>query len=104
MSAASTPPAPNPYGTAKTTSIQNCVLSEKANSASAVIPVLTAVTGPAPNRFVSLSLIRLETIVPSPMVIDMMLAKLSGELNSTRITGHAEPSSESGSPRLIKLK
>lgn len=89
---------------AKMASIQKRVLIEKRKSAAAVIAVLTAVTSPAPKRFVSLSLIRLENTVPRPIITETMLAKPSGTPNCPLITGQAEPSRESGNPRLTKLK
>ena len=65
--------------------------------------MLTAVTAPAPKREVSLSLMRLENMVPMPMMMEIMLAQPSGTPNCSRMTGHAEPSSESGRPRPMKL-
>lgn len=46
--------------------------SEKPSNAAAVIPTLMAVTRPVPRRSVSRSLCRLETTVPSAMIIEMM--------------------------------
>lgn len=89
---------------AKITSIQNCVLIENKNNAAAVVVTLTAVTKPVPNFFVNLSLKRLETTVPRHIIIDIIPAYDSGASKSIRITGHAEPSNESGKPKLIKLR
>ena len=79
-------------------------VTEKPKSAAAVIATLAAVTAPVPNRRVSLSLCRLETIVPSAMIMEMMPAYESGTPNSVFIVGQAEPSRESGRPRLIKAR
>ena len=62
-------------------SIQKELLTEKPKSAAAVMPTLMAVTLPAPSFRVSRSLCRLEITVP--------------------MEGHADPSRESGRPRLI---
>ena len=64
--------------------------------------MLTAVTLPAPNRCRSLSLKRLERIVPTKMVAEMIPAKEIGTLISACSTGHADPRRESGRPRLMK--
>ena len=66
------------------------------------MPTLTAVTTPEPKRRVSRSLSRLETMVPTAMIMETPPAKESGTPNSPYTVGQAEPSSESGSPRLIK--
>ena len=68
------------------------------------MPTLIAVTFPVPSAFVSRSLCRLETIVPAEIIIDMIPAYETGTPNSWYMVGHAEPSRESGSPRLIKAR
>ena len=60
----------------------NPPLIEKPKSAAAVIATLTAVTSPVPKRRVSRSLIRLETIVPAAMVIDIAPAYDTGTFSS----------------------
>ena len=55
-------------------SIQNRPETEKPNSAAAVMPTLRAVTLPVPSARVSRSLFRLETMVPSEMIMDRMPA------------------------------
>ena len=62
---------------------------------------LAAVTRPVPKRAVSLSLIRLDMTVPTDMIMDMIPALENGTPNCGYIVGHAQPSSESGRPRLI---
>ncbi len=42
-----------------------------------------------------------DAIVEAEIIIDIMPCSDSSAPNSTLITGHAEPSKESGSPRLI---
>jgi hypothetical protein len=68
----------------------------------AVIKTLAAVTRPVLNFLVSISDIKLEIIVQADMAIETMPAYDSGTPISTCIDGHAEPKSESGSPKLIK--
>ena len=79
-------------------------LKEKPSSASAVKSTLKAVTRPAPSRRVRRSLCRLDTTVPSEMIMEMMPAQDTGAPSSALMDGHAEPSSESGSPRLTKAR
>lgn len=79
------------------------MLIEKRKSATAVIVTLVAVTNAVPNFLVSLSLSKLEIIVPAHIITEIMPANDSGASNSMRITGQAEPSNESGNPKLIKL-
>ena len=57
-----------------------------------------------PKRRVSRSDSRLDTMVPPAMIIEITPAKESGAPNCSCISGQAEPSSESGSPRLIKAR
>lgn len=45
---------------------------------------------------------KLDIIVPSEIIIVIMPADDTPTPKSTCITGHAEPMSESGKPRLIK--
>lgn len=102
FSAASTAPAPRPYGMAHRHSIQNDPENEKPTSAAAVIATLIAVTSPTPKRRVSRSDIRLDTMVPPAMIIVMNPANQSGTPRSACIAGHPEPTRESGRPRLTK--
>ena len=83
---------------------QNSDAKENSSSAAAVSIVLTAVTVPAPKRFVSLSLSRLETIVPALIISEITPASPMGAPSSPLITGHAAPSRESGRPRLINAR
>lgn len=69
---------------------------EKPNSATAVVRTLTAVTFPVPNRVFSRSLFRLETIVPAEIIMEMIPAAETEVPSSWYMTGHAEPSRESG--------
>ena len=64
---------------------------------------LIAVTKPVPNFLVSLSLNKLDVIVPPLIIMEIIPAYDNGAENSTRMTGHAAPNSESGKPKLIKL-
>lgn len=75
---------------------------EKPMSAAAVIPTLMAVTRPGPSFLVSRSDWRLETMVPEAMIIVMMPAKDTGTSRSECMMGHADPTRESGRPRLMK--
>lgn len=63
---------------------------------------LTSVTHPVPNRANRRALSKLETTVPQDTIMEIMPAKDMGASNSFCMEGHAEPSRESGSPRLIK--
>ena len=81
-------------------SIQNCVERENPNSAAAVMPTLMVVTLPVPRVRVSRSLCRLERIVPSEM--ERIPAQDTGTPSSGYMVGQADPSRESGRPRLIK--
>ena len=65
---------------------------------------LTAVTTPVPNFLVRRSESRLERMVPPEMIMVTTPAKEAGTPNCGWITGHAEPSRESGSPRLINAR
>lgn len=82
--------------------IQNEPEIENPSSAAAVIPTLTAVTTPAPNRRVARSEARLERMVPPAMIIVMMLANPTGTPRSRCMTGQPDPTRESGRPRLMK--
>lgn len=74
---------------------------EKPNRARAVSRTLRAVTRPAPSLLVSRSANRQETMVPPAMIMVMIPAKETGTPSSPCITGQAEPTRESGRPRLI---
>jgi hypothetical protein len=76
--------------------------TENPNRATAVINTLIAVTSPAPSLLVSLSDIRLDTTVPHEIIMVTIPAYERDTSNCSYIVGHAEPSKESGSPRLIK--
>ena len=58
----------------------------------------------APSFFVKKSLKRLDAIVPPAMIIETIPAYETGTPNSTCMIGHAEPSNESGRPKLMKLR
>lgn len=78
--------------------------TENPKSAAAVRSTLTDVTNPAPSFFVILSERRLDTIVPPEIIIVIIPAYDTGSESSARITGHADPRSESGSPRLMNAR
>ena len=63
---------------------------------------LNAVTFPVPRRRVRRSLCRLEIIVPTEIIIKTMPEYETGTPSCGYMAGHAEPSRESGRPRLIK--
>ena len=77
---------------------------EKPNSAAAVMPTLMAVTLPAPSARVNRSLFRLETMVPKEMIMDRMPAWDTGTPSNGYMDGHADPSRESGRPRLMNAR
>lgn len=72
---------------------------EKQKIARAVTATLTAVTSPAPNFLVSLSLWRLEIIVQNAIMNEMIPAYDTGTPNAGYMLGHAEPRRASGRPR-----
>jgi hypothetical protein len=74
---------------------------EKPNKAAAVIITLIAVTSPAPSLLVILSDNRLDIMVHPAISIVNIPAYDIGTPSSPYIIGHADPSKESGSPRLI---
>lgn len=49
-------------------------------------------------------LIKLDTIVPTAMTIERIPAVPNEAFKSILITGQADPSNESGKPKLIKAK
>ena len=65
------------------------------------VATLIVVTFPVPSLYVSRSLIRLETIVPNEIMMEIMPAQETDTLNSVYMVGHADPSKASGSPKLI---
>ena len=67
LRAASTLPAPKPYGIPHKHNITNEY--ENPTNAAAVIATLTAVTTPVPNFLINLSLNKLEIIVPPAIII-----------------------------------
>lgn len=85
-------------------SSQNECVKEKPSRAAAVIATLMAVTLPVPRRRVSRSLCKLETTVPTAMIMERIPAYEMGTPNSGCIEGHAAPSRASGRPRLIKAR
>ena len=78
------------------------VLEGLVDSAAAVSPTEIAVTFPGPSFSVSRSEKRLEITVPREIRVEMIPAYEKGTPMPSYITGQAEPSTESGSPRLIK--
>ena len=85
-------------------SIQKRVEIEKPNSATTVRNTLTTVTMRVPSRCVRRSESRLERIVPPEITMDTMPMKDTDTPSSACMTGQPEPSSESGSPRLMKAR
>jgi len=73
---------------------------ENPRRATAVIATLMEVTSPVPNFRVKRSDMRLAAIVPPEIIMETIPANDSGTLNESFIAGHAEPSNESGKPRL----
>ena len=102
--AASTLPAPRPYGIPQRQRARKEWLTENPNSATAVVRTLTAVIFPVPKRVFRRSLFKLDTIVPAAIIIEMMPAEETEVPSSGYMTGHAEPSRESGSPRLMNAR
>src|SRR3546814_6465605 len=78
--------------------------SEKPNNASAGSKTREVVTAATPNLAINLALNKLETTVPPAIIMEMIPAKWMGTAKSTYIVGHAGPSNESGSPRLINAR
>ena len=85
-------------------SIQKEELIEKPARAAAVRPTLRAVTLPAPSRLVSRSLIKLETMVPPEISMEITPAQDMGTFSCPYMEGQAEPRRESGRPRLMKAR
>ena len=77
-------------------------MKDTPSSASAVVSTEKAVSLPVPKRRMSRALFRLETIVPQETIICTSPAPHTGAWMSPIIDGHALPSTESGSPRLMK--
>ena len=101
LRAASTLPAPSPKGIAIMQSIQKFVLNENPIRAAAVRNILIHVVFDEPSLDVTLSLIKLEKIVLTDTIAEIIPTYEMGTPNSTNIDGHAEPSTESGKPKLI---
>ncbi len=76
-------------------------LIEKPKIARAVMKTEKAVTTPGPNLLVSLSLSRLEKIVPSAIIKEIIPAYDTGTEREGYIVGQAYPKSASGRPRLM---
>jgi len=75
--------------------------SEYPRSASVVKPMLAEVTIPVPNRFRSLPVNMLDTIVESDVIIVKIPRCERGTASSPCIMGQAAPRSESGKPSAI---
>jgi hypothetical protein len=71
-------------------------------SAKAVIATLISVTLPVPNLLINLALKKLDITVPPATIIEIIPAYEMATDKSLYIAGQAEPSSESGKPRLMK--
>ena len=104
FNAASTAPAPSPYGIENRQIMTKELDIENPNRAIAVVRTLIAVTSPAPSFLVILSESKLDTTVPAEIIIETIPAYDSCALRSVTIIGQAEPSKESGKPRLINDK
>ena len=78
--------------------------TEKPKRAAAVMATLTAVTSPGPKRRVTRSLARAEMTVQADIIMDIIPAKETGTPSWGYMLGQAEPSRESGRPRLIKAR
>jgi hypothetical protein len=100
FNAASIVPAPSPYGRANTQSAQKTGETENPNIAKAVTATPSATASPAPNFLVNRSDAKLAIIVPPEISMETIPAYEDGTAISPRMTGHAEPSRESGNPRL----
>ena len=74
---------------------------EKPNNPNAVSKTLIAVTFPVPSFLISLSVNKLEIIVQPDITIVKIPAYDKGMFSSSLMIGQADPSSESGRPRLI---
>ena len=97
-------PAPSPYGKANNTSIKKLLEIENPNKAIAVNKIETPVIMLVLNFRFNLSENKLEIIVqPEMIIVTMPIYEISTE-NSLCITGHADPSKESGRPRLMNAK
>ena len=86
---------------ANTQSIQKAFAKENPKSPSAVSVTLIAVTSPVPSLLVNEFEKKLEIIVPTEIIIVIMPADDIDTLKSACIIGHADPMSESGSPKLM---
>ena len=82
-------------------SAANLPETEKPRSAAAVIRTLPKATVPVFSRRSSLPENRLEITVPQEMMAERIPAQDTGTCSCGCIAGHAAPSRESGSPRLI---
>ncbi|GIP14738.1 hypothetical protein J40TS1_03800 [Paenibacillus montaniterrae] len=77
---------------------------EKPSKAPAVRRQLSSVILPVPKRWIKEPLTKLETIVPPAIIIEISPAEPIDAPISGHMTGHADPSKESGSPKLINAK
>jgi hypothetical protein len=103
LRAASIAPAPAPKGNANSKNHHIELESEKPSKDMVEVIVLTAVTWFVPNLFISLAAKRLEITVPSEIREVTKLAYPIGRFISGKMAGHAEPKSESGSPKPIYI-
>ena len=85
---------------AHSTSCHSAVHVENPNSATAVMATDAAVSLPVPRRRTSLSVMRLDTMVPRQMTTDIVPARETAAPRSECMAGQAAPSRPSGSPRL----
>ena len=95
-------PAPHPTITANGSMTQKDGAAEKPSNAAAVIAVLNAVTLAVPSLLRIPVLNMLESTVQPEMRNVRMLTASTGTPISVWAAGHAEPTSESGTPRPIK--
>ena len=77
---------------------------EKPNIPAMVMATLTVTTTPVPKRRLIRSERRLEMMVQAEMIMVTIPAALIGIPISWYISGQAEPSRESGSPRLMNAR
>jgi hypothetical protein len=89
---------------AQSTSCHSAVHVEKPNSATAVRATDAAVSLPVPRRRTSVSVMRLETMVPRQMTTDIAPASDTAAPRSACMAGHAAPRRPSGSPRLTNAR
>ena len=69
-----------------------------------MVATLSAVTLPVPSLLLSQSLARLDTMVPTEMIMDTPPAQDTPAPSCGYMLGHAAPSSASGRPRLMNAR